>query len=232
MELLNLLFAYSAGEILACCYSQSTISTEILPLGRHLQTQSESDAADAGRAHCFLCLELLVRVIGAPCAGHVVDALHGRNELLLQGRTLTSSSMAWVSLTSRSGPAADRAATMYLPLLSSRDSSGRRGRREGAKGTTRTSRHRARSFRLPHPSAITGSGKFLPGTPHRPSFLPSSLPHHIVSFLPWIRPGSRAPAFLVVTGDPRLSAGLRIRHPSPCRPRIRPLKLQPLEPPR
>ena len=41
---------------------------------------------------------------------------------------------------------------------------------------------------------------------------------------PWIRPGSRASAFLVVTGDPRRAARLRIRLPSPCRARIRPLQ--------
>ncbi|EMS65785.1 hypothetical protein TRIUR3_34264 [Triticum urartu] len=42
--------------------------------------------------------------------------------------------------------------------------------------------------------------------------------------MPWIRPGSRALAFLVVTGDPRLATRLRISLPSPRRARIRSLQ--------
>lgn len=48
--------------------------------------------------------------------------------------------------------------------------------------------------------------------------------------MPWMRPGSRAPAFLVIIGDSRLAAHLWIRLPSTCHGWIRPLQLQPPPP--
>jgi hypothetical protein len=95
----------------------------------------------------------------------------------------------------------------------------------GPPPTTRTSRRRARFFHIPRPSAITRLRRAPDWVAAPPLFSPFFSPSPpCLFFCHGSARGSCAPAFLVVTGDPRLAARLRIRLPSPCDARIRPLQ--------
>ena len=73
----------------------------------------------------------------------------------------------------------------------------------------RTSRRHAGSLHLPLPP---DSRELLPRSQHSPSFLPSSLPHLTISFLPRTV-DAMDPPVNPRSGDPRLC----IRLPSPCK---------------